>query len=801
MFLRDLGIVPGGGPASAIGEQRASLTNLSPDVGRRGFLGGSGLFVLGLTLAGCNSYVEPEIDADQFNLADPGESPLTGLDQGDATPALWIAIEEDGAVKITCHRSEMGQQVWTSMAQIVADELEADWDKVSIVQAEGHERYGDQNTDGSRSVRYNFHRLRVAGAAMRQMLTEAAALYWKVEPGNCTADAGLIRNNDSGETLSYGNLAELAAKLPVPAEEAITLKKPDEWRFIGKEVPSLTVPMITRGEGQFGIDVDVPDMVYAVIARPPQVFGRTGPVNDAAALAVPGVLRTVKLRDAEPPALFQPMGGVAVIAKDTWAAIQGRRALEVSWQDGPNAAYDSESYGEALKATSRRKGTVRRSRGDVDAGMKSADKTVTAEYYAPHLTQSPMEPPSGTARWSDDKLECWGCVQDPQETRNVLAGALGIDKEKITVKPTWLGGAFGRKSKPDFMVEAALLAREVGKPVKVTWTREDDVRHGFYHAVSAQRMEAGLDKSGKCTSYLHRTTFPSISSTFADGVTSPSAGELGLGASDVPFNAANLQVESGEAKGHVRTGWLRSVCNVFHAFAVQSFAGELAHAAGRDQRDYLLELIGDDRIVDPAAEGAEYSNYGGSPEEYPIETARLKAVLNKAADMAGWGRDLPEGTGLGIAVHRSFLAYVATVVEARVTANGKLTIPGVWVAVDAGTVINPRHVRAQMEGGTIYGLSNALYGSITAKNGAIVEDNFPSWRLMKMGEAPRAFEVEIMPSNKPPAGVGEPGTPPAAPALANAIFAATGTRIRTLPMIGPNAGRLPLATDKPTDIA
>lgn len=794
MFLREIGIVPGAHAPSSAGAERAGLTNLS----RRGFVGGSGIFVLGLTLTGCNSYVEPDIDADTFNLGDPGPSPLTEVAGGDATPAMWIAIEEDGAVKITCHRSEMGQQVWTSMAQIVADELEADWDTVSIVQAEGHERYGDQNTDGSRSVRYNFHRLRTAGAAMRTMLTQAAALYWEVDAADCTAEPGQIRNNDTGETLSYGNLAELAAKLPVPEEDAITLKKPEDWRFIGKEIPSLTVPMVTRGEGQFGIDVDVPDMVYAVIARPPQVFGRTGAVDDAAALKVPGVLQTIKLPDAKPPALFQPMGGVAVIAKDTWAAIQGRRALQVSWRDGPNASYDSESYGEALRATSRRKGSVQRARGDIGAGMKAAAKTITAEYYAPHLTQSPMEPPSGTARWTGDTLECWGCVQDPQETRNVLSGVLGIDKEKITVKPTWLGGAFGRKSKPDFMIEAALLAKEVGKPVKVTWTREDDVRHGFYHAVSAQRMEAGLDDKGNCISYLHRTAFPSISSTFANGVTGPSAGELGLGAIDVPFNVPNLQVESGEAKGHVRTGWLRSVCNVFHAFAVQSFAGELAHAAGRDQKDYLIGLIGPDRIIDPTTEGAQYGNYGGSAEEYPIETARLKAVVEKAAAMAEWGRKLPDGHGLGIAVHRSFLAYVATVVEVSVSPDGDLAIPGIWLAVDAGTVINPRHVRAQMEGGTIYGLSNALYGSITAKNGAIVQDNFPSWRLMKMAESPRAFEVEIIASNKPPAGVGEPGTPPAAPALANAIFAATGQRIRTLPMIGPDKARLPLAADTQT---
>lgn len=786
MFLRDIGIVPAGNSGQPGAEQPAKLINLS----RRGFVGGSGLFVLGVTLAGCSEYIEPDVDADAFTLPDPGASPLTEVAGGDATPGLWIAIEEDGTVKITCHRSEMGQQVWTSMAQIIADELEADWSKVEIVQAEGHERYGDQNTDGSRSVRYNFHRLRVAGAAMRSMLTEAAALFWGLDAAQCSAVEGLVSNSENSDTLSYGNLAELAARLPVPQEAAIALKEPDEWRFINKEIPSLTIPLITRGEGTFGIDVDRPDMVYAVVARPPQVFGRTGSYDDAAALAVPGVMQTVRLPDARPPAAFNAMGGVAVVASDTWAAIQGRNALEVNWRDGPNRAYDSESYGADLMATARRPGTVRRERGNVAAGLASAAQRVEAEYYAPHLSQSPMEPPCATAEWTGDTLECWACVQDPQTTRGTLAAILGMEPEKIKVNATWLGGAFGRKSKPDFVVEAALIAREVGKPVKVTWTREDEVRHGFYHSVSAQRLEAGLDENGNCTSYLHRTVFPPIASTFVDGLATPTDGEMGLGATDVPFAMPNLRVESGDAKGHLRIGWLRSVSNIYHAFAVQSFAAEMAHAAGRDQKDYLLELIGSARQINPADEGATYPNYDASIDDYPIETARLTAVVEKAAQMARWGRDLPSGSGLGIAVHRSFLSYIATVIEVSVSSNGSLSIPGIWLAVDAGTVVNPRHVRAQMEGGTIYGLSNALYGEITAKDGAVVQDNFPSWRVMRMEEAPRAFEVETIPSNARPAGVGEPGTPPAAPALANAIFNATGQRIRTLPMIGANGRRL-----------
>ena len=787
MLMRDLGIIPAP-KADRAGDGPSPYVNLS----RRAFVGGAGLFVLGVTLAGCSSYVEPVIDADAFKLPDPGASPLTGVKGGDATPSLWIAIDKDGTVKITCHRSEMGQQTWTAMAQIVADELEADWDKVAIVQAEGHERYGDQNTDGSRSVRFNFHRLRVAGAAMRHMLVAAAALYWKLPQDQCSAKGGLVSNTKNNETLSYGNLAELAGRLAIPAEADIRLKTPKEWRYIREEIPSLTVPRIVKGDSTFGIDVRRPGMVYAVVARPPQLFGRVGSVNDAKALAVPGVLSTMRLPDAKPPALFQPLGGVAVVARDTWAAIEGRRALEIAWQDGPNAGYDSEAYAKQLQATARRSGKVRRSRGNVSAALASAAKRVTAEYYAPHLNQSPMEPPSATAEWDGDRLECWACVQDPQNTRDTLAEALGIPKENIKVTPTWLGGAFGRKSKPDFVFEAALIAREDGKPVKVTWTREDDIRHGFYHSVSAQYCEAGLDAEGQCTAWLHRTVFPPISSTFDNTVAEPSDGEMSMGATDVPFAAPNLRVESGDAKGHMRIGWLRSVANIYHAFAVQSFAAELAHAAGRDQKDYLLELIGPPRLIDPEAEGATYGNYGAKLAEYPIDTGRLRNVVEKAAAMADWGRKLPAGRGLGIAVHRSFLSYIATVIEVAVAKDGTLRIPGVWLAVDAGTVINPRHVRAQMEGGTIYGLSNALYGAITAKDGAVVQDNFPSWRLMRMGEAPRDFKVEIIASDAPPGGVGEPATPPAAPALANAIFAATGHRLRTLPLIGAEGDTLKL---------
>ncbi|MEJ2603023.1 MAG: molybdopterin-dependent oxidoreductase [Gammaproteobacteria bacterium] len=722
--------------------------------------------------------------------ADRTAGGLKDVRGGDATPGLFISIEEDGTVKLTCHRSEMGQQTWTAMAQIMADELEADWDRISIVQAIGHPKYGDQNTDGSRSVRRNLTRLRYAGAGMRHMLREAAAKRWDVPGEECRATLHEVVHAPTGRRLGYGELAAAAAEMPVPGMDAVTLKERAEWRYIGKPVASLTVPDIVVGKGTFGIDVQMPDMVYAVIARPPVVFGRVKSVDDTETLKVSGVLRTVQLDTAEPPAQFKPLGGVAVIADNTWSALEGRAALKIEWEPGPNGDYDSDQFRDQLLETARKPGQVRRSRGDVQKALDSAAKRISADYYAPHLSQSPMEPPAATARWDGDRCEVLACVQAPQATRAAIAGACDVDPENVIVTPTWLGGAFGRKSKPDFAVEAAILAREVGKPVKVTWSREDDLRHGYLHSVSAQHMEGGLDEDGRCTAFLHRTVFPPIPSTFQEGVTEPSWGELRLGASDNPFIVPNFQLETGPAPAKVRIGWLRSVANVYHAFAIQSFAAELAAAAGRDQKDFLLDLIGPPRLVDPREEGAEYDNYGDPMEEYPIDTGRLANVTKMAAEMAGWGRTPGSGRGLGIAAHRSFLTYVATVVEVEVDDKGRLTIPGVWSAIDAGTVVNTRHVEAQMEGGCLYGLSNALYGEITARNGAIEQENFPSWRLMKMSESPKHFEVKIMESDAPPGGVGEPPTPPAAPALTNAIFAATGQRIRRLPIFGANNDRL-----------
>lgn len=743
---------------------------------RRAFLGGAGALAVGVVLRG--------------RLRADAPSPLADFEGGDATPSLFIAIEPDGTTRLTCHRSEMGQHTWTAMAQIIAEELDADWARVVIEQAEGHPKYGDQNTDGSRSVRYNFTRLRTAGAAMRSLLVKAAADQWSVRPRDCRTESGQVIHDGSARRLGYGELTTAASALPVPRPRDIQLKERGDWKLIAHPIPSLTVPKIVRGEGTFGMDVQLEGMLYAVIARPPQVLGKVGSVDDAAAKQVPGVTQTVRMPELSDPPHFKPLGGVAVVARDTWSAIKGREALQVEWEAGPHGGYDSEAFAEELMQKVRSPGEVRRERGDVDAALEGA-RRIAAEYYVPHLAQSPMEPPAATARWDGDRVECWACVQAPQATRKTVAEVCGIPEEQVTIHVTWLGGGFGRKSKPDFVGEAALIAREVGAPVKVVWTREDDLRHGYYHSVSAQRLEAGLDADGKCVAWLHRTVFPPISSTFVEGATEASWGDLQQGATDTPFDVPNLRLETGEAPAHVRIGWLRSVANIYHAFAVQSFVAELAHAAQRDPKEMLLELIGPARLVDPTTEGAEYGNYGSPMEDYPIDTARLTHVVETAAEMAGWGRTLPAGHGLGIAAHRSFVSYVATVVEVAVI-DGKLTIPGVWSAMDAGTVVNPNHAESQLEGGTLFGLSNALYGAITAKDGAIVQGNFPDWRVMRMNESPRQMEVRVIESDAPPGGVGEPPTPPAAPALANAIFAATGVRVRRLPIFGPDRrDRLP----------
>jgi isoquinoline 1-oxidoreductase beta subunit len=758
--------------------------NQIENVSRRGFLkgiAGAGAFVLSVRWM-------------PGDLLAAGTDPMSPLDAAPLHPSVYLAIDKNGIVYIVAHRSEMGSGSRTALPLIVADELEAVWKLVKIVQATGDEKYGDQDTDGSHSVRSFFDPLREAGATARTMLVRAAAQKWGVPESQCVAHSHYVYEMKSGakafsgadaagRKAFYGELVEAAAKLEVPKKEELKLKARNEWIYIGKGVSSYDLTDMVTGKAGYGIDAQINGMLYANIAHPPVLGSTPKSVDDKAALAVKGVKQTAVIEGFKPPVLFQALGGVAVIADNSWAAIQGKKKLKIEWSDSPHKVYTSEAYRKELQATSRQPGKVVREIGNVDAEFAKGGKLIEAEYYAPLLAHASMEPPAALAHVHDGKAEVWAATQSPQVARDAVAAAIGLKKEDVTVNVTLLGGAFGRKSFPDFAVEAAVLSQKTGKPVKVVWSREDDIQFDAYHSVAAMYFKAAVGADGKPTAWLQRSTFPPIASTFGADAQNADADEIGLGWSDLPFAVTNHRAENGAAQAHVRIGWLRSVCNVYHAFAIHSFADELAHAAGKDSLEYLLQLLGPDRVVPKEELPKDFTNYGGDLGQYPLDIARFRRVLTMAAEKSGWGKQKNgNGLGMGIAVHRSFLTYVAMVVQVKINDAGHVEIQRVDTALDAGTVVNPEMARQQFEGAAVFGTSLALFGEITATNGVINQANFNDYPMARMKDAPKQTNIYIVESDAPPAGIGEPGVPPFAPALCNAIFAATGKRIRELPL-------------------
>jgi isoquinoline 1-oxidoreductase beta subunit len=747
------------------------------NVSRRGILKGLGL-------AGGFVLAAPLMSRSAFAAA--YETGASKMPHGTVVdPRVFVSIAPDGIVTIIAHRAEMGTGVRTSLPLIVAEEMEANWSRVRVQQADGDEvKYGNQDTDGSRSTRHYLMPMRQIGACARTMLESAAARRWGVPATEVKAVNHEVVHGASGRKIGFGELAADAAKEPVPSLEGLKLKDPKDFRYLGKgEIGIVDLRDITTGTARYGADVRLPGMKYAVIARPPVTGGKLVSFDGSEAMKISGVEKVLEVKGWPWPSKFQPLGGVAVIARNTGAAIKGRDALKVVWEDGPNGKYDSAAYRKELEDAARNPGLIVRKDGDVDAALKSADKVIIGEYYLPHLAHVSMEPPVAVADVKNNKAEIWAPVQSPGGTREDVAKTLDIPVENVTINVTLLGGGFGRKSKCDFALEAALLSKELAVPVKVQWTREDDVRHDFLHTVSAERIEAGLDKNGKVIAWRHRSVAPSIASTFAAGAVHQAPFELGMGLIDLPFEIANIQCENPEAAAHTRIGWFRSVSNIPRAFAVQSMVGEIAHATNRDQKDMLLELIGSPRIVDLSSVKDPW-NYGEPYSSYPIDTARLRKVVELVAQKGEWGRPMAKGHGLGIAVHRSFVSYIATVVEVAVDDKGKLTIPRVDTAIDCGTFVNPERIESQLEGAVIMGLSLAKYGEVTFKDGKVQQKNLDDFPVIRIDESPRITNVYIVPPgpNTPPSGVGEPGVPPFAPALANAIFAATGKRIRALPI-------------------
>ena len=735
------------------------------NVSRRGFLRGvlsGGAFVLG-------AYLTP----DAVQAAPMADTPA---DRAVFHPNVFLGLEADGTVYIIAHRSEMGNGSRTALPRVLADEMDADWNRVRVVQAVGDPRYGSQDTDASRSIREFFDVMREAGATARLMLVRAGAARWSVPESECETGLHVVMHSPTRRQWTYGELALAASRLPVPKKEDVQLKSRAGWRYIGKDASLYDLQNICTGKAIYGMDARLEGMVYAAVEHPPVLGGKVKSCQDQEALRVPGVRQTVLIEPFKPPHGFQPLGGVAVIAENTWAAFQGRKKLSVVWDHGPNAAYNSDQFKKELQETARHPGKVVRNEGDVDAEFAKGGKTVEAEYYVPHLAHATMEPPVAVAEFRDGKVTAWAPTQNPQGVQEAIAQAVGIRKEDVTCRVTLLGGGFGRKSFSDFAVEAAVLSKKLGRPVKVVWSREDDIKFDYYLPVAAVYLKAALDSTGKPTAWLQRSAFPPINSTFDSGARY-GGWELKGNWIEVPFDVQNLRVENGPAQAHVRTGWLRSVASVYHTFAVQSFVDELAHNAGRDSLEYLLELFGAPRVLN-----LNIPNFPSDPG-FPLDIGRLRRVTEMAGEKAGWGRRKSgKGSGLGIAAQRYSLTYVASVVEVEVTEKGDIRIPRVDTVVDAGTAVNPANIRAQFEGAAVFGTSIARGCEITATNGAIDQSNFYDYPVARIDEAPYQTNVYVADSSAPPAGVGEPGVSLIAPALCNAIFAATGKRIRELPL-------------------
>ncbi|MFY0630153.1 MAG: xanthine dehydrogenase family protein molybdopterin-binding subunit [Flavobacteriaceae bacterium] len=685
-------------------------------------------------------------------------------------PNLFVQLQKDGKVTIVVTRSEMGQGIRTSMTSAIADELEADWKYVSVEQATGDAKFGNQNTDGSRSIRTLLNPMRRMGAIARSILEQAAAKKWNTELTNCKAENHYVINTVSNEKVFFGDLVEEARTIEVPSEENIKLKDKKDFKYIGKGLKSIDISDFTHGTAKYGLDARLPNMKFAAIARCPAAYGSVKSFKESDATGIAGVEKVIQLDRLKPPTgqFFGMLGGVAVVANNTWSAFQGKNNLNIEWDMGPNGSYDTEKFNEKITSRVHNQGkVVPPYRGHVGKAFKDASKLIEATYTIPHLVHAPMEVPNALAWVQDGKCEVWAPVQDPQTVRAELAHFFGFELENITINVMLLGGAFGRKSKSDFVVEAVSLSQKMNAPVQVVWTREDDIQHSFYHAQSAQYLKGSLDANGKVTGWLHRMAFPSITSSFKPLSDYVAGFELGMGFTNNPYEIENVQIENAKAESHVRIGWMRSVSNIISGFGVNSFVDELAVAAGDDEIEFRLNLLGNDRIAS-----------GSSP--HPFNSARLKNVLKEVRGLSNWKRQLPKGHGMGVAIHYSFYSYVATVAEVSVKDN-KVKVENIYSVLDCGMYVNKDSVINQMEGAAIFGVSLTLFGKISVKDGAVEQTNFHDYEMTRMKDAPNVH-VHIVDNDHEPTGVGEPGVPPISAAICNAIFNASGKRVRSLPL-------------------
>jgi isoquinoline 1-oxidoreductase beta subunit len=698
---------------------------------RTGLLAGGGL-VLGLHL--------PSLAG-----AEPGKK------EGPFALNAFVRIGTDDSITVVVNHSEMGQGPYTSVPMLVAEELDAEWDKVRyeaapVAKAYNHSVYGIQMTGGSTSTWSEWERVRKAGAAARAMLIAAAAGEWGVEASTCTTEPGHVVHAASGKKLSYGKLAEKAADLNPP--ENVKTKDPKDFRIVGKPTKRLDTPDKVNGKAVFGLDVNLPGMLVAVVARSPVFGGKVKSFDGEKAKSIPGVKHIVQIPR-----------GIAVVADGFWPAKKGREALSIVWDEGPLAGLDSEKQLVEYKDLAKKPGVTARKEGDAASAFEKAAKKFEAEYDLPYLAHATMEPMNCVADVKPDRCEVWVGTQFQTGDRDAAAEEAGLKENQVALHTTFMGGGFGRRAVPDnhFVREAVQLSKALKAPVKVIWTREDDTRGGFYRPRAYHTVRAGLDADGKIIAWEQHLVLQSfLVGTPFEALVKDGIDETAVeGAKDIPYAIPNLRVDWHQAPQGVPCLWWRSVGHTHTAFAVETMIDDLAHAAGKDPVEFRRGML------------------DGNP--------RFKRVLEFVAEKAGWGKDLPAGRGRGIAVHESFGSYVAHVAEVSVADTGKVRVHRVVAAIDCGPVVNPDTIAAQLEGATAFALSAALYGEITFEHGRVKQRNFHDYPMLRMNEMP-VVETYVVPSTEKMGGVGEPGVPTVAPAVVNAIFAVTGKRLRRLPI-------------------
>lgn len=674
----------------------------------------------------------------------------------------WVHVKPSGEITLIVAKSEMGQGIRTGLAIPLADELEVDLDSVTVQQAETRpDIYHHLGTGGSGSTMENYMPLRRAGATVRELMIIAAAEKWSVQRNQCFAKSGAVLHRGTSRKISYGELVEAASKLPLPDPEKVPLKKESEFRLIGHRVPRVDIPAKVNGSAQFGLDVRAPDMLFAVIARCPTFGGKVASFDAAKAKAMAGVIDVFEVAALERDKFTA--GGVVVVADSTWTAIQARRALQITWDKGAAVSESSETLSKSLHSAATGSGKRVRNDGDVDTAL-GGGKTIEAIYEVPFQAHATMEPMNITIHARGDECEVWAPTQSPDWVQGTVAQVLGLQPPKVTVHTTFMGGGFGRRYMADYPAEAAQIAKKINKPVQLVWTREDDMAHDFYRPASCHRFRGAVDANGRPIAWSHTLASTSIEGMWHPDQGKPEDSEVG-GAKQMPYAIPNVRLEYAAVETAVPRAWWRSVEHSFNGFAVESFVDELARAAHRDPVEFRRSLL------------LKATKPLGDDDVDPI---RLRKVLDLAAEKSGWGKPLPKGWGRGIASYASFGSYFAEVAEVSVSKEKGLKIHRIVAVVDCGVSVNPEGIRSQAEGAIIYGLSAALKTQITINNGAVEQSNFTDFDPVRINEAP-PIEVYLAPSGDDAGGMGEPGLPPVAPAVANAIFAATGQRLRTLP--------------------